>query len=203
MVPLAGPRRVSSDRRHRTRRANPVLAPWLFLGLVRRRRAAAQRPGARARRRWSGLDGVAARWAQRPGEARRTCSRGHGGSWHGHHRCRRNGCYGCPQRTRCVGGSIALRLRGQVVQVVVCHRAVVQRGRSPCVGDGVLLVRRRLCEGARCLEGAETGPERDNGKKEGNHPTGHAIHCGERGNCPTLEARSSQQPHRGCWSKFM
>lgn len=203
LVLLAGPRRVSSDGRRRTRRANPVVALWLFLGLVQRRRAAAQPTRTR---------GDAA------GQALMTSLRG---------RRRGPARHGEPTAVVTAARSVAIPDAGATDATGAPGRPGIPaegslcawEGRSswwwstttpsfnaadpPRVVDGVLLVRRSLCKVARCLECAETGPEEDNGNKEGNQTTRHAIHCGERGNCPTLEARSSHQRHRGCRSKWM
>jgi hypothetical protein len=48
--------------------------------------------------------------------------------------------------------------------MVIFDRSVIERGRSTARGEGSLLLGRRRRNEAQRLEGAETGPEQDDGK---------------------------------------
>jgi hypothetical protein len=68
---------------------------------------------------------------------------------------------------------IVLGLRREVIEMMVVDRARVRGARATGIGDGVLLLRCRLRENPRCLDGADTGPEQDKGEAESDQPKGH------------------------------
>jgi Chromate resistance exported protein len=65
--------------------------------------------------------------------------------------------------------------------VVVFHRTFMLRRQSGRTGDGVLLLGRGRRKSTRRLDGAETGPEQNEGEEEGNHSGEHGDHCSEGG----------------------
>jgi hypothetical protein len=73
--------------------------------------------------------------------------------------------------------------------MVMFHRAFMGCSLPARMGDSVLLLGRGLRKGARHLDGAETGPEQNEGEEECKNPSGHTAHCSERG-----VSASSQPP---------
>jgi len=128
----------------------------------------------KASRRWRvSRQGRAAGWTQGSGEESRSRFRRRAGGRRGHHHRRGSRRRIRRRQLRRLARRITLGLLRQVVQMVVFHRAVMPRCLATVMDDGMLKPWCRLREEARRLDGAETGPEKNEGEEEGNDPFEH------------------------------
>lgn len=88
---------------------------------------------------------------------------------------------------------VVLGLCGKVVEMMVVGRAFVRRTLATSMDEGVLLLGRGRRDGSRRrLDGADTGPEQNEGEEEGDHPKGHAKHCSQHRFRACLRGRTTR-----------